>query len=183
MWDVRVLETCLSTQDEVRGALAEPSENLPCVRTCDQPAGRGRRGRVWQFQTGDLAFSFAVKPDTDKRHWPSLSLLAGLAMVQVLDVSGAHLKWPNDIMLNGKKAAGILCEIEHDYVIIGIGVNLTERDDDTVSVFDVPHDAGEVMGLFLSRFQALYRLWSKMDLLRFRMRGLIRRCQRGWLYR
>ena len=81
-----------------------------------QRAGRNT-GRTWIF-CPETRFSFAVKaarPDVG-----SLALVAGLALAQAVNHPNAQLKWPNDLLLDGKKCAGILCEIERDYACVGI---------------------------------------------------------------
>jgi BirA family biotin operon repressor/biotin-[acetyl-CoA-carboxylase] ligase len=79
-----------------------------------QREGRGRGDRVWYGTPGkDLLFSCLLLPDAPLVRLPALTLAAGLAAFDLAVDSGARtveLKWPNDVLLNGKKACGILCK-------------------------------------------------------------------------
>jgi BirA family transcriptional regulator, biotin operon repressor / biotin---[acetyl-CoA-carboxylase] ligase len=101
----------------------------------EQTAGRGRMGRSWVSQPGAaLTFSVLIRPDSvpaERRGW--LTLLAGVAVTQsvraVSDVP-ATLKWPNDVLINGGKLAGILAEQAADgAVVIGMGINVATTAD------------------------------------------------------
>lgn len=99
-----------------------------------QTAGRGSKGRAWLSLSGKQLFcSIVLKPAMPQNQLPGLTLFIGTAVAQgltQLGVTGIGLKWPNDILLNGKKIAGILCEMgryphyEDYYVVAGIGLNL-----------------------------------------------------------
>ncbi len=99
-----------------------------------QSGGRGRLGRTWHSGLGNaLTFSLLWRFDCGLSGLSGLSLAAGVAMMRALQglgVSGASLKWPNDILGTGGKVAGILIEAQGDMlgpsaVVIGIGINLT----------------------------------------------------------
>lgn len=94
-----------------------------------QLAGRGRLDRSWTTPAGSaLTFSAIVEPALELRHWPLLPLAAGLAVADALRTVGARptLKWPNDVLLESGKVAGILAERVGDpaRAIIGIGINV-----------------------------------------------------------
>jgi BirA family biotin operon repressor/biotin-[acetyl-CoA-carboxylase] ligase len=98
-----------------------------------QTAGRGRLGRVWLSGLGDaLTFSLLWRFKSGLAALSGLSLAVGIAMIralQELGVPGVGLKWPNDVLLNGGKLAGILIEAQGDMlgpsaVVIGIGLNM-----------------------------------------------------------
>ncbi|MFW1678101.1 bifunctional biotin--[acetyl-CoA-carboxylase] ligase/biotin operon repressor BirA [Pontibacter sp. JAM-7] len=98
-----------------------------------QSAGRGRRGRTWVSPFGrNLYFSLVWRFDQGIGALEGLSLVVGLALVQALErmgLSGAQLKWPNDLLVNGRKLAGILLEINGEtsgacQVVIGVGINV-----------------------------------------------------------
>jgi len=97
-----------------------------------QSAGRGRLGRRWQMKLGGgLAFSLLWRFDAGLAALSGLSLAVGVAIVRVLTSHGApvRLKWPNDVLFDGRKLAGILIELSGDAlgpaaVVIGIGLNL-----------------------------------------------------------
>ena len=124
-------EKVSSTNDELR-ALAEKgmAEGLVLVAE-EQVAGRGRRGAEWFSPKGEsLAFSVLLRPTEPKGFWSRLSLVAGLAVAEALEkyVPLAEIKWPNDVLIGGKKIAGILVEAGKDYVIVGIGINVNTED-------------------------------------------------------
>jgi BirA family biotin operon repressor/biotin-[acetyl-CoA-carboxylase] ligase len=94
-----------------------------------QLAGRGRGGRSWFDGLGNYMGSTLVRPAHDDPPPATLALVAGLAVQQVVaghlpDGRTAVLKWPNDVMVEAAKIAGILLERQDDAVIIGIGVNI-----------------------------------------------------------
>ena len=99
-----------------------------------QSAGRGRLGRTWHSGLGDtLTFSLLWRFESGLAALSGLSLAVGVAMMRALvelGVSGIGLKWPNDVILNGGKLAGVLIEAQGDMlgpsaVVIGVGLNLT----------------------------------------------------------
>lgn len=102
-----------------------------------QTAGRGRRGRVWQSPPGiNLYFTLLIKPDFAPDKASMLTLVMALSVKEAVDqVCGteAGIKWPNDIVLNGKKITGILTEmsLQGEYiqhVVIGVGINVGKQE-------------------------------------------------------
>jgi BirA family biotin operon repressor/biotin-[acetyl-CoA-carboxylase] ligase len=93
-----------------------------------QGAGRGRQGRSWDPAPGNFYGSTLVEVRAGDPAAQSLSLAAGLALIEAVDAAvpgqPLMLKWPNDLMLLGRKLAGILLERSGDRVVIGFGVNL-----------------------------------------------------------
>ena len=127
--DLKMLAT--STNDGVR-SIAGDSRWCVCMAEY-QSAGRGRRGRVWQSPFGaSLYFSMLWKIEGGLGAIEGLSLAVGLAVLKTLESSGVRgltLKWPNDVLKDGRKLAGVLLEISGDptgscEVVIGIGINL-----------------------------------------------------------
>jgi len=108
------LGTVTSTQDIAR--------DLPIgsvVVADHQTAGRGRLSHQWETRAGTaLLVSFVVEPN------PLLSLAAGVAAAEACG-PGVRLKWPNDLLLDGRKVGGILVEASASKAICGIGINLT----------------------------------------------------------
>ncbi len=111
-----------------------------------QTAGRGRQGREWFDGHGNFMGSTLVRlaPNDPPAH--TLSLMVGMAVYDAVlplvpDASALSLKWPNDVLLNGAKLAGILLESEGGAVVIGIGVNLAQApkldDRETIALADV----------------------------------------------
>ncbi len=91
-----------------------------------QTAGKGRHGRSWISEKGGLYFSMTFSPPLDYSELPKLTLVAGLSVAEA--IPEAEIKWPNDILLKGKKVCGILSElhgeIEKPLVVVGIGINV-----------------------------------------------------------
>jgi BirA family biotin operon repressor/biotin-[acetyl-CoA-carboxylase] ligase len=101
-----------------------------------QTQGRGRLGRPWQSPPlANLYFSVILRPQLLPEHAPQITLMAAVALAETVASfipQSATIKWPNDILVGGKKLAGILTEAACDserlhYVILGIGVNLNYR--------------------------------------------------------
>ncbi len=93
-----------------------------------QEAGRGRQGRVWESPEGGVYLSLLVRPWRPAQQLPQLSLVAGLAVAQAIQQLTTILpsvRWPNDILINHLKVAGILTEAKYGAVVIGIGINVT----------------------------------------------------------
>jgi BirA family biotin operon repressor/biotin-[acetyl-CoA-carboxylase] ligase len=127
---VHIKETA-STNDTVR-ALAEKGAPEGLVIVADvQTGGKGRLGRKWESPEGGLWFSFLLRPSMPPRVAPVLTLMAGVAVAKTMQAHyklDAKVKWPNDILIGGRKVCGILSEASAqgerlDYVIIGIGIN------------------------------------------------------------
>ncbi|MEM1691470.1 MAG: biotin--[acetyl-CoA-carboxylase] ligase [Thermofilaceae archaeon] len=125
------LESCSSTQ-EVAAALAEAGAGEGTVVVAEeQTAGRGRLGRSWVSPRGGLWFTVLLRPES-LRLSHLLSLTAGVAVARSLrELFGvdAGLKWPNDVLVEGRKVAGILVEgsVEADrirYALLGVGINV-----------------------------------------------------------
>jgi len=94
----------------------------------EQNAGKGRQGRKWVSAKGNFYGSTLVRLRPDDPAPQTLSLAAGLALIEAIDGAMAAqpltLKWPNDLMLAGKKLGGILLERSGDRIVVGVGVNL-----------------------------------------------------------
>ena len=93
-----------------------------------QSAGRGRQGREWHSPDGNFAGSTLIQLRDNDPPAPTLALAVGLALIEAIDTAApgrdTMLKWPNDLMLDGAKLAGILLERAGDRVVAGFGVNL-----------------------------------------------------------
>lgn len=99
----------------------------------DQWAGKGRQGRSWISAEGNFFGSALVELSDSDPPAQTLSLVAGIALVEALDLvrpdAAISLKWPNDVMLNGRKLAGILLERSGSRIAVGFGVNLAASPD------------------------------------------------------
>ncbi|MBI2229010.1 MAG: biotin--[acetyl-CoA-carboxylase] ligase [Deltaproteobacteria bacterium] len=138
-----------------------------------QSDGRGRLGRSWESPPyRNLYFSLLLRPTLAPAHAPQITLMAAVALADTVAefiVEPPAIKWPNDILLQGKKLAGILTESSCDakrieFVILGIGVNLNfprERMPETIR--DRATSLMEVAGNSFSRELVLRRLIQDLD--------------------
>ncbi|WP_104135602.1 MULTISPECIES: biotin--[acetyl-CoA-carboxylase] ligase [unclassified Cryobacterium] len=167
--------------------------DLSVVVTDNQTQGRGRLGRVWLAPTGKaLAISVLVRPQLPTASLGWFPLLAGAAMTRAVrsvvekslqpveglkEAEDPHhettLKWPNDVLINGYKVCGILCELLPDAtgIIIGAGLNLSldEHDLPTLTstslllVTRTAPDPDEVLAAYLHELATLYRAFVKAN--------------------
>lgn len=124
-----------STNAEALRLAEGGAADLTLVTARRQTAGRGRRGRVWTSPAGNLFASFVLRPERPTAILSQLSFVAALAVGDLLDRLGVDgrvgFKWPNDVLIDGAKAAGILLEGGQGHLVAGIGVNLAHHPDDT----------------------------------------------------
>jgi len=103
------------------------------VRADEQTAGRGRRGREWVSPKGNFYGTACYAFDGTPEEAAKLSFVAAIAAARALSAytltTKPSLKWPNDVLLGGRKIAGLLLEAKAGYVLIGIGVNLVSHPD------------------------------------------------------
>ena len=126
-----VLETGSTNTDLLNRAKKEVLSSVVVRRAIKQTNARGTRGRRWDAGDNCLMFSVAVSIGRDLREISGVTLAIGVEVVERLRKQGvkAEVKWPNDVLLNGKKLAGILVETtkspDHHFVlVVGIGLNL-----------------------------------------------------------
>ena len=99
-----------------------------------QTGGKGRLGRNWTSPAGEgIWMSLLLKPDIIPGEAPEITLIAGLSVCRALKSFGAQIKWPNDVVINGKKICGILTEMSAEiervsYIICGIGINVNTEE-------------------------------------------------------
>lgn len=122
-----------STNEYARRFIADgwSGEDITVVSAQYQTAGKGRRGREWVSPPGtSLMFSMFFKPRADMSKCAMITLVSAMAIREALLDNGVDcsIKWPNDLIVNGKKLCGILTEAipEKGYVIVGVGINLTQ---------------------------------------------------------
>lgn len=145
-WRAYVMTSVDSTNAEA-SRLLPTAKCLPFyVVTERQTSGRGRRGRSWESPFGEnLYYSLVIRVENGMRQLEGMSLAVGLALLQVIrgfGVVNAGLKWPNDVLVNEKKIAGILLELSGEpadvcHVVIGIGLNVNMLEAHT-GVIDQP---------------------------------------------
>jgi len=144
--------------------------------TDEQTEGRGRLGRRWHSPPGvSLLFSILLEPPVETARLPELSLVAGEACAgAIAAVTGAtpEIKLPNDVLISGRKVAGILAEAREGRVVLGIGVNVNVPDEDLPTEVDVPAtsllaetgheiDRAELLVELLDRLERAYDEWAR----------------------
>ena len=121
----------LDSTNTFAGSLADPEDLVVIAR--NQTAGRGRFGRVWQSRPGAaLLMSAVLHPPPEFRRPSILTATAAVALgeaVRVLTGIQAKIKWPNDLLVRGKKVCGILIE-QSRAVVVGVGLNLNQTADE-----------------------------------------------------
>ncbi len=166
---------CESTQQLLLGS------GLPegaVAATDHQTGGRGRLGRVWNEPAGSSVLTSVLLEPPKGRRLPELSLVAALAAAETIEtavVLSAQVKWPNDVMLNRRKVAGILSELSDGTVVVGIGINVNQTRDELP--LDAPTEPGSLrtatgttfdravlLGSLLSRLERMYDIWREEGL-------------------
>ncbi|EJW22220.1 hypothetical protein IMCC14465_00590 [alpha proteobacterium IMCC14465] len=177
-----------STNDEARRLFAARTEGdapFVWIMTDRQVSGRGRMGRNWSSPEGNLMTSLMCKPSCDLATMGQLGFVAGLAVqasIQEMTSLPAKLKWPNDVLIEGAKCAGILLETLSDVsnlsnasksaqeigLAIGIGVNLQHHPTDTpypaislTGAAGVSPSPREMITVLARHFNRLYGLWMR----------------------
>ena len=121
----------VTSTNSVAKEIASSAEEGTLVIAEVQKGGRGRMGREWVSPHGGIWMSVILKPGISLRHASRLTLVAGLAVANVIRNMGldARIKWPNDVRINEKKVCGILTETKAEvdrveYVVLGIGIDV-----------------------------------------------------------
>jgi BirA family transcriptional regulator, biotin operon repressor / biotin---[acetyl-CoA-carboxylase] ligase len=160
----RYLESCPSTQRELT---ADDPEGA-VVATGHQTAGRGRLGRTWTDAPGtSLLFSLLLTPEVPAERLPELTVLSAEAVAEAI---GGDVKEPNDVLLNGRKVAGVLGEASEGRVVIGIGINANQAPEQLPSKTRLPAtsiqiergepvDRAELLAAILEALERRYDAW------------------------
>jgi BirA family biotin operon repressor/biotin-[acetyl-CoA-carboxylase] ligase len=128
-------ETIGSTNEELARMAEDGAPEYTAVLAGSQTMGKGRAGRDWWSPKGNLYLSVLLRPGVQSSRLPRTSILASLALFRAIgDKTGSiSLKWPNDLLLGGRKVAGILPTARTEgsriaWVVIGFGANMKEPD-------------------------------------------------------
>jgi BirA family transcriptional regulator, biotin operon repressor / biotin---[acetyl-CoA-carboxylase] ligase len=174
LWtDISVLAETGSTNADLLAAAGRGAPEGLVLAAETQTDGRGRLGRAWlSVPEGALTFSVLLRPRSvpqAARSW--LPLLAGVAVASALRrVPGvdARLKWPNDVLVNDSKLAGILAEQSGDAIVVGVGINVRARQQDLpiataislelLGAGDV--DRSQLLAAVLGEIERWYRRWT-----------------------
>jgi BirA family biotin operon repressor/biotin-[acetyl-CoA-carboxylase] ligase len=178
-----------STNEEAR-RLAAAGESGPLwIAATEQTAGRGRRGRIWVSQAGNLFATLLIAAPTPIA--AQLGFAAGLAAAELVSSyaprGAVALKWPNDVLLDGRKVAGILLEgVAPEMLAIGIGINLAHHPQGTefpatslaVALGHAP-DPDDALVRLAGRMVAWYEIWRNRGFAEVRSVWLARAALEG----
>lgn len=161
-----------STNNKAKQIASEEKEGTVVISEV-QTSGRGRRGREWNSPKGGIYISFILKPNIPPEKAPQLTLVSSLALAETLNSMDkkldAKIKWPNDILIKGKKISGILTELSSDiekinHIVVGVGVNLnTDKNALPETGTSLKTEMGEnvsiklFLKLFLEHFDLVYK--------------------------
>jgi BirA family biotin operon repressor/biotin-[acetyl-CoA-carboxylase] ligase len=180
------LDQVASTNDEALTLAAEGAGEGTLITARRQTAGRGRRGRTWQSDEGNLFLSLILKPRGGLRSAGAIGFAGALAITDAIAGLMGHdamahqkargpgiaLKWPNDVLIRDRKVSGLLIEraggAAGDALVLGIGINLVSHPDDTrYPATDLSAEgAGEIsvskaLQEFSTAFLRRYRGWQE----------------------
>lgn len=165
--DIHIFESVVSTMDIARDMAAEGAPEWTVVQADMQTGGRGRRGNAWISPKGNLYQSIILRPIEDKQSWGQLSFVIAVALAKAAAFIGIPsqdiaLKWPNDVLVKGRKLAGILIEARDDCLILGTGVNVAHAPDDRskISDYNAAITVDDFRDIFLDYIMDYYYLWE-----------------------
>ncbi len=174
------LESVDSTNEYAKRMAKEAAVHGTVVAAEEQTGGKGRRGRGWETEKkANIMMTLLLRPKIRPDHVSQLTLLMAMAVVQgIRTVTGlpAQIKWPNDVVVNGKKVCGILTEMitEADgiyHVVIGVGVNVNQKNfpRELVHAGSLCTELGreivreELAARILEAFESLYGIFSETE--------------------
>ena len=165
---IRVVERTGSTNADIAADRAAVEGDW--LVALEQQSGKGRQGREWRSVRGNFFGSTVVRLRRNDPPAHTLSLAAGLALVEAIDVAvsgqALMLKWPNDVLLHGRKLAGILLERSADRVAVGFGINLAsapELDDRQAASLGGGIAPEAFAPLLAASFARLLELWRSTE--------------------
>ena len=150
-WDIKVQDRLGNTQDAAKEYAAQGAPEGTVIQALAQTSGRGRHGNTWESPVGNLYMSMILRPLCAPDLAGQISFVIALALSAAIDpyLANGHkktLKWPNDVLIDGQKCAGILLESSLspdglvDVLTIGMGVNILATPPDRIGLQQV---AGE----------------------------------------
>lgn len=176
-YSVNAFDTIGSTNAQALLDAQQGADTAQWYVTQDQRSGRGRRGREWSTQAGNLAASLLLIHDYTLETAATLSFVAGLSLIEAIETVLPHsatefkLKWPNDVLADGAKLSGILLESAmlangRKALVIGIGVNVLHCPEDMPYVVNslkncgYQYDASYLFKALAERFAHNFSLWN-----------------------
>jgi BirA family biotin operon repressor/biotin-[acetyl-CoA-carboxylase] ligase len=178
--EIRYFESVISTNTVAHQLAIDGAAEGTVVIAETQSQGRGRRGRTWASPAyRNLYLSLVLRPPIPVASAPQVGLVAGLAVAETARewAAAVAIKWPNDVLVGGRKAAGVLTEMEAEddrvrFVVLGVGVNLNSTPEDfpaelhdkaisLCSAADAPVDRVRFAGRLLSQLEQRYDLFLR----------------------
>jgi BirA family biotin operon repressor/biotin-[acetyl-CoA-carboxylase] ligase len=182
---VQAYPALASTMDTAWELAAAGAAEGALVVALRQELGRGRLGRPWASPDGGAYLSLLLRPKRPRGEAPQLALVAGLAAAETLRDTGClypAIRWPNDLLIHGKKIGGILTEAREGAVVIGIGINvsadlsLLPEGSTSLAAEGVAHVSREdLVAGFCRQLQTWYDAWTARGF------GPVREALRPWI--
>jgi BirA family biotin operon repressor/biotin-[acetyl-CoA-carboxylase] ligase len=159
-----------STNEEARRLAGAGQRDPVWISAARQTAGRGRRGRAWESPAGNLAATLLIAPGKPAAECAQLSFVTAVAAADAVagfaPGAGIKVKWPNDVLADGRKLVGILLESQSDWLAIGVGINLAHFPMDTafpataICALGVPApDRDDALTQLAAHFAKWYEVW------------------------
>ena len=157
-----------STMDVAHQLAADGEPEGTMVCALRQVQGRGRQGRLWESPPGGAYLSIVLRPQRSLAEIPQISLIAGLACAEALSRTTGlfpSIRWPNDILMNMRKIAGILVEAKGEVVIAGVGINIATKPQElpdvatSIMACGAWCDADALVTVLCRHFQVWYERW------------------------
>ncbi len=192
--EIFVYDTIDSTNKQAKRIAMEGRVTSALLLSDEQTLGIGRRGRIWVSQPGTgIYMSLLLKPAIKPINAAMLTLVTGLAVCKAISQVtqlDCQIKWPNDLVINGKKISGILTEMSSEvdfinYVVIGIGINVNnEAFDETIEAVasslklqgGMTYSRKEIVLKIIQEFECLYRTFILEESLAFILEDYNQRC-------
>lgn len=192
------LDSVASTHEEIKRLAAMGAGEGVIVIAGEQTAGRGRQRRVWASPPGNLYLSLLLRPDRPLGTALQIGFVAAVAAAEALAAflpaaADVRLKWPNDVLIGGRKVAGMLLEADCsaggavNWIALGLGINIlshppaatTSYPPTSLTAEGASATADEVLAAFGSAFLAGYQRWLESGFAAVRQAWLARAFARG----
>jgi BirA family biotin operon repressor/biotin-[acetyl-CoA-carboxylase] ligase len=187
---VNILDVTDSTNDVVKEAGIAGVEEGFTVIAFEQRRGRGRRGRCWVSNPGQGVYlSTLLRPDMPPSEACWFAMLGGVAALEAvreLGLTGLSLKWPNDVLVRGRKIAGVLVEprtgeAKIEFLVLGIGVNVRQSEQSWTEALNTTATSCLMEGVSVSLEEVASALMDRIDSWYARLKsGERNRLQEAW---
>lgn len=168
-YNIKTFAQIDSTMDKAAQELDDTAVEGLVIHAMSQEQGRGRQGKHWHAPMGNLYLSIVLSPAIEKKDCGQLAFVCACALVEAVtslcdkDID-IRVKWPNDVLVDGKKIAGILIESKGDAYIAGIGLNILAPPEGAIGLKDITDKRvpiNPVRDFLLDVLDAYYTRWLK----------------------